>query len=48
MTITWPNAVSLLWRLEQEGVAIGARWDELAERARNAWGLRYAAFAARL
>ena len=23
------NAVSLLWRLEQEGVAVGARWDEL-------------------
>jgi hypothetical protein len=23
------NAVSLLWRLEQEGVAVGGRWDEL-------------------
>jgi hypothetical protein len=23
------NAVSLLWRLEQEGVAVGTRWDEV-------------------
>jgi hypothetical protein len=28
------NAVSLLWRLEQEGVAVGARWTELASHAR--------------
>jgi tetratricopeptide (TPR) repeat protein len=27
------NAVALLWRLEQRGVAIGTRWDELAERS---------------
>ena len=29
------NAVSLLWRLEQEGVAVGERWDELAVLARR-------------
>jgi len=23
------NAVSLLWRLEQQGVSVGSRWDEL-------------------
>ena len=28
------NAVSLLWRLEQMGVAVGGRWAELATRAR--------------
>lgn len=29
------NAVSLLWRLRQEGVAVGDRWAELAARARD-------------
>jgi hypothetical protein len=29
------NAVSLLWRLEQEGVAVGERWEELAGIARR-------------
>lgn len=29
------NAVSLLWRLEQEGVAVGRRWAELAAIARR-------------
>ena len=24
------NAIAMLWRLEDEGVAVGARWDELA------------------
>jgi len=27
------NAVALLWRLEQRGVAVGGRWGELAEKA---------------
>lgn len=27
------NAVALLWRLEQAGVAVGPRWAELAERS---------------
>ncbi|HMA15413.1 MAG TPA: tetratricopeptide repeat protein, partial [Kiloniellaceae bacterium] len=27
------NAVALLWRLEQRGVAVGDRWAELAEKA---------------
>mgnify|MGYP000562786016 CR=1 FL=1 len=27
------NAVALLWRLEQRGVAVGDRWEELAEKA---------------
>jgi len=29
------NAVSMLWRLEQADVEVGARWKELAERART-------------
>ena len=29
------NAVSLLWRLRQEGVEVGHRWDELREIARR-------------
>ena len=29
------NAVSLLWRLREENVDVGARWDELAELARK-------------
>lgn len=32
------NAVSLLWRLRQEGVAVGRRWDELAAIARRRRG----------
>ena len=32
------NAVSLLWRLRQEGVAVGRRWEELAAIARRRLG----------
>ena len=32
------NAVSLLWRLRQEGVDVGRRWDELAAIARRRRG----------
>jgi hypothetical protein len=31
----YTNAVSLLWRLRQHGVAVGERWAELAEIARR-------------
>ncbi|PJK31532.1 tetratricopeptide repeat protein [Minwuia thermotolerans] len=27
------NGVAMLWRLEQEGVNVGGRWDELADRS---------------
>jgi len=39
------NAVSLLWRLEQEGIEVGGRWQELAERARAHLDDRALAFA---
>jgi hypothetical protein len=29
------NAVAMLWRLEQQGVAVGNRWEELAQRSRE-------------
>jgi len=29
------NAVAMLWRLEQQGVAVGHRWEELAQRSRE-------------
>ncbi len=29
------NAASLLWRLAEQGTAVGTRWEELAERARQ-------------
>jgi hypothetical protein len=34
-TRDYGNAVSLLWRLRQHGVAVGDRWDELADIARR-------------
>ena len=32
------NAAALLWRLEHLGVAVGARWDELADKAETRIG----------
>ena len=29
------NAVAMFWRLERCGVAIGGRWQELAEKAKK-------------
>ncbi|MCK6444329.1 hypothetical protein [Elstera cyanobacteriorum] len=29
------NAASLLWRLSEQGIAVGGRWEELADRARH-------------
>ena len=34
-TRDYSNAVSMLWRLRQHGVAVGDRWDELATIARR-------------
>ncbi len=39
------NAASLLWRLEQGGVAVGARWRELADKATAQLGDPSLAFA---
>lgn len=39
------NAASLLWRLEDEGAAIGGRWDELADIAAAREGDHVLAFA---
>lgn len=40
------NAASLLWRLENEGVAVGHRWDELRDIGRSRRGDVTLAFAA--
>jgi tetratricopeptide (TPR) repeat protein len=39
------NAIAMLWRLEDEGVAVGARWDELAGIAGTRSGDHVLAFA---
>ncbi|MGB6133160.1 MAG: tetratricopeptide repeat protein [Acidobacteriaceae bacterium] len=39
------NAASLLWRLEQENVDVGSRWDELAQRAAGRQGEHLFVFA---
>jgi tetratricopeptide (TPR) repeat protein len=39
------NAASMLWRLEQSGVAVGSRWKELAERSAQHVGDRMLVFA---
>jgi hypothetical protein len=39
------NAVSLLWRLERAGIAVGARWEELADKAEARVGDPSLAFA---
>lgn len=39
------NAVAMLWRLENAGVATGGRWDELADKAETRTGDHLLAFA---
>jgi tetratricopeptide (TPR) repeat protein len=39
------NAVSMLWRMEQNGVEVGRRWEELAERSAQHLGDRMLVFA---
>jgi tetratricopeptide (TPR) repeat protein len=39
------NAASMLWRLEQNGVGVGGRWQELAERSTQHIGDRMLVFA---
>jgi tetratricopeptide (TPR) repeat protein len=39
------NAASMLWRLEQNGVEVGGRWQELAERSAQHVGDRMLVFA---
>ena len=38
------NAVSLLWRLEEGGIDVGGRWDELGEKAEQKMNDRIFAF----
>ncbi len=38
------NATAMLWRLERAGVAVGSRWDELAEKADARTGCTLSAF----
>ena len=39
------NAVSMLWRMEQNGIEVGRRWEELAERSAQHVGDRMLVFA---
>lgn len=39
------NAASMLWRMEQNGIDVGRRWDELAERSAQHVGDRMLVFA---